>query len=117
MSSEKSSKIKLVLLSLEQVQKGKSICEVAKLFNVHFNSIRSWIEKFIRGGRGYLIKKSGQGRKRKLTDSEAFKSSVLEMQKNKKGGSIRGIDILKMMEEKFKVKCCLNSVYSTLAFN
>ena len=33
------------------------------------------------------------------------------MQRNKSGGVIRGIDILKMMEKKFQVKVCLNSIY------
>ena len=48
LKSEKDLKIKLHLLAMEQVQKGKSICEVSKIFNVHFNSIRSWIERFIK---------------------------------------------------------------------
>ncbi|KKM08453.1 hypothetical protein LCGC14_1724250 [marine sediment metagenome] len=108
---EKSSKIKLCLLAIEQVQKGKSICDIAKIFNVHFNSVRTWIERFIKEGIIGLKRKKGQGRKRKLTEDEAFKKSVLEMQKDKSGGVIRGIDILKMMEEKFGVKCCLSSTY------
>lgn len=111
LKSEKSSKIKLYLLAIEHVQKGKSICEVANLFSVHFNSVRSWIEKFIKEGVSGLKTKQGQGRKRKLSENEAFKKSVLEMQKGKPGGVIRGIDILKMMEEKFGIKCCLSSTY------
>jgi len=108
---EKNHKIKLRLLALEQVQKGKSICEVAKIFNIHSNSIRTWIERFIKEGSEGLIKKTGQRRNRKITKGEAFKKSVLEMQKNKSGGVVRELDILKMMEEKCGVKCCLNSVY------
>jgi len=111
LKSEKCSKIKMYLLALEQVQKGKSICEIAKIFNVHFNSVRAWIERFIKEGIIGLKRKHGQGRKRKLTEDEAFKNSVLEMQKDKSGGVIRGIDILKMMKEKFGVDCCLSSTY------
>lgn len=111
LKSEKSLKIKVCLLALEQVKKGKSICEVATIFNIHFNSIRTWIERFIKEGVIGLKRKRGQGRKRILTEDEAFKKSVLEMQKDKPGGVIRGIDILKMMEEKFGVKCCLSSTY------
>ena len=33
------------------------------------------------------------------------------MQKDKSGEVIRGIDILKMMKEKFGVECCLSSTY------
>jgi len=61
--------------------------------------------------RTWVKRKHGQGRKRKLTEDEAFKNSVLEMQKDKSGGVIRGIDILKMMKEKFGVDCCLSSTY------
>lgn len=111
MKSEKDQKIKLSLLAIEQVQKGKSICEVTKIFNVHFNSIRTWIERFIKEGPKGLLTRPGRGRNRKLTEDEAFKKSLLEMQKAKDGGTIRGIDILKMMEEKFGVKVCLSSIY------
>ena len=110
-NKEKDLKVKIRLLALQQVKDGKRITEVAKIFNVHFQSIRRWLKRFKDGGVKNLPLKTSPGRKRKLTEGEAFKKSVLEMQKAKPGGVIRGIDILKMMEEKFEVKCCLSSTY------
>ena len=107
----KDPKIKFRLLAIEHVKKGRSICEVAKIFNVHFNSLRTWIERFIKNETEGLKRQPGQGCNRKITDDAAFKKAVLELQKNKSGGVIRGIDVLKIMEEKFGVKCCLSSVY------
>ena len=111
LKSEKNQRIKLYLLAIEQVQKGKSACEVGKIFNIHYNTVRTWIERFIKEGIEGLARKPGQGRKRILSEDEAFKQSVLEMQKNKTGGVITGEEILKMMKEKFGVKPCLSSIY------
>ncbi len=108
---EKNLKVKIRLLALQQVKEGKKITEVAKVFNVHFQSVRRWLKRLQEGGIENLKLKTSTGRSRKLTEDEAFKRSVLEMQKDKPGGTIRGIDILKMMEEKFGVKVCLSSTY------
>lgn len=108
---EKNLKIQIRLLALQQVKEGKRIKEVAKIFNVHFQSVRRWLKRLKEGGIKNLAFKKSSGRNRKLTEDEAFKRSVLEMQKDKSGGTIRGIDILKMMEEKFGVKICLSSAY------
>lgn len=111
LKKERNSKIQIRLLALQQVKEGKRITEVAKIFNVHFQSVRRWLKRLKEGGIENLKLKISCGRSRKLTEDEAFKRSVLEMQKNKSGGSIRGIDVLEMMEKKFGVKVCLSSTY------
>jgi len=108
---EKDLKVRNRLLALQQVKEGKRIKEVAKIFNVHFQSVRRWLKRLKEGGIENLKLKISSGRKRKFTEDEAFKRSVLEMQKNKSGGSVRGIDVLEMMEKKFGVKICLSSTY------
>jgi len=108
---EKHTAVKLRLLALQQVKEGKRIKEVAKIFSIHFQSIRRWLKALQEGGITALKIKISTGRNRKLTEDEAFKNSVLNLQKNKDGGSIRGVDVLKMMKEKFRVTCCLSSVY------
>jgi len=108
---EKNLKVKIRLLAIQQIKEGKRIKETAKVFNVHFQSIRRWLKSFEEKGIKNLQIKTSPGRKRKLVEDQAFKKSVLEMQKDKPGGVIKGIDILKMMEEKFGVKCCLSSAY------
>jgi transposase len=111
LKNNKNLKIRENLLAIALVKKGKRMSKVAKIFNVHSQTVRNWVERFIKEGIRGLDRKPGQGRKRILTEDEAFKASVLEMQKKKPGGVITGNDILKMMEEKFNVKPCLNSVY------
>ena len=111
LKNTKDKQLRLYLIAIKHVQEGKTMCEVGKLFNVHYNSVRSWVERFVNEGMEGLKRRKGQGRRRKLSETEAFKESVLEMQKERSGGSVRGLDILKMMEEKFGVTCCLNSVY------
>jgi len=61
--------------------------------------------------------KKGRGAKQKLSLSqhEAFKKAVLELQHNREGGRIRGEDVLKLMEEKFNVKCSIDTVSRTLS--
>ena len=44
----------------------------------------------------------------------AFKQAVLELQDNRKGGRIRGKDIMELMKEKYRINSCLNTVYNTL---
>lgn len=112
--NQKDPRVKIRLLAVQQISKGKRITETAQIFNIHFQSIRRWLEALKKGGIENLQIKPSSGRTRKLLETEAFKKTVLEMQKNKPGGAIRGIDILNMMEEKFGVKVCLNSVYNYL---
>ena len=109
--NEKNKRVKIRLLCLQQIKEGKRITETAKIFNVHFQSIRRWLKSIKEEGIEGIQIKLQTGRKRKLTEDEAFKKSVLEMQKGKSGGTIRGIDVLRMMEEKFGVKVCLSSTY------
>ena len=60
--------------------------------------------------------RKGRGAKYKLplSEEEAFRKAVLELQDKKKGGRIKGTDVLRLMEEKFSIKCSLQSVYNTL---
>ena len=79
-------------------------------------TINNWVTKFNKEGLGGLKEKGGRGAHRKLliSEEEAFKKAVLELQEKKQGGRIKGLDILKLMEEKFSIKCSLQSVYNTL---
>ena len=74
LKSEKSSKIRLYLLAIEHGQKGKSICEVATIFNVHFNSVRSWIERFIKAGILGLKQNMGKEEKESLQKIKHLKN-------------------------------------------
>ena len=107
-------KIRFLVFSL--IQEGKSNSYIAKIIKINRHSISNWINIFNKEGITGLKEKGGRGNKPKLkvSEEEAFRKSVLELQENRPGGRIIGLDILKMMEEKFNVKYSLNSVYNAL---
>lgn len=44
----------------------------------------------------------------------AFRQAVLELQKGRKGGRIRGTDVLELMKTKYGIDPSLRTVYDTL---
>ena len=103
-------------LAFAHMHDGKSNSEIARMLKVNRMTLSDWIKKFNREGIDGLKEKKGRGAKRKLNilEEESFRKSVLELQENKKGGRIKGKDVLKLMEEKFDVRCTLKSVYNAL---
>jgi hypothetical protein len=55
-------------------------------------------------------------KKRKIPkeQEELFRASILESQANRKGGRIRGSDVLTLMKEKLGVDCSLDTAYESL---
>ncbi len=107
---------KIRYLAFSHIQDGKSNSEIANILKINRLTIGNWIKTFNKEGIIGLSEKGGRGNKPKLkiSDEEAFRKSVLELQDNRPGGRIIGLDILKMMEEKFNIKCTLSSVYNAL---
>lgn len=103
-------------LGLSHLQDGATITEVARICKTARSTIYSWLKRLELEGIHGLKEKEGRGSHLKLPLDQhaAFKQSVLDLQSNRKGGRIRGIDILHLMEEKFGVKCNLSTVYRTL---
>lgn len=107
---------KIRYLAFSHLQDGKSNSDIAKIIKIDRLTIGNWIKAFNKEGIIGLSEKEGRGNKPKLkaSEEEAFRKSVLELQENRPGGRIIGLDILKMMKEKFNVKCTLSSVYNVL---
>lgn len=103
-------------LAFAHMREGKSSSEIACILKVHRMTIGDWIKKFNQEGIEGLKEKKGRGAKQKLEASkhEAFRRAVLELQDNKRGGRIKGKDILELMREKFDIHCTLKSVYNAL---
>lgn len=103
-------------LAFAHMRDGKSNSDIACMLKVHRMTITDWIKKFNQEGIEGLQEKGGRGAKQKLqtSDHEAFQKAVLELQDNKRGGRIKGKDVLKLMEDKFGIKCTLKSVYNAL---
>ena len=107
---------RLRYLAFAHIREGKSNTEISKILKVHRKTISDWIKKFNKEGIEGLKEQGGRGAKPKLpvSEEEAFRKAVLELQDKRTGGRIKGADVLKLMEEKFSVKCSLQSAYNTL---
>lgn len=114
--TEKEARVRIRLLGLHNLQKGKGLRETAEIMGVHELSVKNWLKKFSLNGLEGLKEQKGRGAKKKLPDEQqqAFREAILELQANRHGGRIRGTDVLKLMREKLGIDCCLDTAYETL---
>lgn len=98
------------------LKEGRSVKESATIVKVRRNAIYVWLRRFQSKGLEGLREVGGRGAKLKLpvSEHEAFRQSVIELQNNKRGGRVKGSEILKMMEDKFGIRCTKRSVYNHL---
>jgi transposase len=103
-------------LAFAHIRDGKTFTEAAQAVRVKLRSLMAWVKKFKTEGLEGLRDKEGRGAKPFLPgkEREAFRQSVLELQENKKGGRIRGQDILELMKTKYGCNPSLGTVYNTL---
>jgi transposase len=107
---------KIRLLAFAHLKDGKSVREAADAVKVSRNAVYVWIRNFKKNELNGLTEKGGRGAKPKiaLSESEAFRNAVLELQKNRLGGRIKGQDVLDMMKKEFGVTCTKRSAYNHL---
>lgn len=98
------------------IREGKTFAETATAVRVKLRSLMRWIKQFRIAGIEGLKDKAGRGAKPFLSpDCEvAFKQAVLELQRNRTGGRVRGKDVLELMQKKYGVDPSLSTVYNTL---
>jgi transposase len=113
---ERHARTRMRLIAFAHLKKGKRIREAAEAVGVHETTIGGWIRNFKKEGIEGLKEKEGRGAKRKIAEaqSEAFREAVLQLQADKKGGRIRGQDVLTLMREKLGIECHLDTAYETL---
>jgi transposase len=103
-------------LAFAHICDGKSFTEAAAAIRIRLRTLMNWIKRFRAQGIEGLMDRPGRGSKPCLpqTDRAAFKQAVLELQKKRSGGRIRGADVLALMKEKYNVEPTLSTVYNTL---
>lgn len=103
-------------LAFAHLREGKSFTEAAAAVRVKLRSLMEWVKKFRTEGFEGLKDKPGRGVKPLLSEEQrvAFRQAVLELQANRKGGRIRGSDVLELMKAKYGVDPSLSTVYNTL---
>ena len=113
---ERNSRIKIKLLSLHHLQKGKNIKEVSEMVMYGRKCIRHWLCMFIFFDYEGLIERDGRGRKPRLekTKEEFFKERLDKIQEERKGGRITVYDIQELLAKEFN--CCYSrsGVYALL---
>ena len=103
-------------LAFAHLREGKSFTEAAIAIRVKLRSLMRWVKRFRTEGFEGLKDKPGRGAKPYLSQEHqaAFRQAVLELQANRRGGRIRGSDVLKLMKTKYGVEPSLSTVYNTL---
>ena len=103
-------------LAFAHIREGKTFTEIAVAIRVKLRTLMNWVKQFKNEGIEGLKDKTGRGAKPFLPEEHrlAFRQAVLELQKNKAGGRIRGSDVLELMRTKYGVDPSLRTVYDTL---
>jgi transposase len=113
---EKDGRVRIRLLGLFHIQAGKTYQEIADILQVEDTSPQRWVKRLAQGGLSALQEQPGRGRKRKLKAQmqENFCEAVEQLRDTRLGGRIRAKDIQKLLEDKFKIRYAISSVYHIL---
>lgn len=103
-------------LAFAHISEGKSFVETAAAVRVKLRSLMRWVKRFREEGFEGLQDRPGRGMKPLLApqNEDAFKQAVLELQANRKGGRVRGRDVMELMKKKYGIDASLSTVYDTL---
>src|SRR5215211_2644902 len=103
-------------LAFAHICDGKSFTEAATAIRIKLRTLMNWVKRFREQGIDGLKDQPGRGSKPYLApkDKAGFKQAVLELQQNRSGGRVRGLDVLALMKEKYNVEPTLSTVYNTL---
>lgn len=114
--TEANPRARVRLLMLSRLSEGASPKEVAAQFGFNPVTVRALRTAFTERGIDSIYDKEGRGRKCRLPQSqhEAFKTAIVEKQKNLGGGRLTGKGIAQILLDDFGVSYCLNGVYALL---
>jgi transposase len=109
-------RVRLRLLGMHHLQNGKSASNLAPFLGVCRQSILKWVSRLQADGISGLYDRPRSGQPPRLPrEKEAeFVSEVLELQKKRSGGRLRGSDIGELLERKYQCRYRERSVYSLL---
>ena len=103
-------------LAFAHIKEGVSFSEAAKMVRVIPRTVIVWVAAFRKKGLDGLREKPGRGTKPYIPENKQgeFKEAVVELQKQRQGGRIRGEDIRNLIEEKYGKRPCKTGVYNSL---
>jgi transposase len=102
------------LLGMAHLQEGREYHEIVTALRVRKGTVQGWAQRFKEAGLDGLRESPRSGAKRKLEPSQEaqFKAAVLGLQGQRSGGRATGHDARALLEGRFQVACCPNSVYN-----
>ena len=106
----------LKLFAMHKIQSGMRQSRVSQTLNKSPSTLQRWIRRYESEGLdGLLNIRPGRGRKAKVVlEKEAFAGDLEGLGKERKGGRIRGEDIIDMIEKKYQVSYSLSGTYHLL---
>ena len=113
---ENDGRMRTRLLSLYHLTQGKKLHEVIDITLASECSIRSWAKKYQKEGFVGLLELDGRGRYPKLPVEKEpeVKSRIIELQEERSGGRLTGVELKQILKDEFEVSYCLRSVYVLL---
>lgn len=114
--TEKDPRARLRMLGMLHLQEGATVTYTAKILKVRKATVRDWIKAFTTQGLRGLYDQHRSGRKANIPEeAEAnLVSDIQALQNERKGGRVKGLDIIEMIEKKYNVTYSLNGVYTLL---
>ncbi|TFH64415.1 MAG: IS630 family transposase [Gemmatimonadales bacterium] len=114
--TESNPRRKIRLLGLLHLKSGASFEAVANMVQSCTQTVRNWAKRFLEHGLNGLNDLPGRGSKPRLPPEriEEFARKAISLQKQRKGGRVKGRDIKKMLEIEFGVTYSLRGVYELL---
>ena len=114
--NETSPQLRSRYLGFSHIQIGKTIQETADLLFVEYRTVANWIRRYKDYGIEGLKDQAGRGLKTRLSKKyeNIFCDKVLELQECRKGGRVRGKDVISLLKKEFQVEYKLSAVYNLL---
>ncbi len=113
---ENDGRMRTRLLALYHLKNGRELHDVVDITLSDECSIRQWAKLYSEAGYNGLLEEDGRGRYPKIPKEKEPEviAEIKKMQESRNGGRVVGLDIQKMLKEKFNVNYHLRSVYVLL---
>lgn len=113
---ESQSRVHERLLAIHHLCSGKNRIEAAAAVGRSDEWLRAWVLKYHNGGYDMLRAKNYKGTKGYLSKEQEIelKAEILKVQDERNGGRLIGVEIIKLIEDKYKVTYKGTSVYDLL---
>ena len=104
------------LLAMHHLQLGQSLKYVAKIVDVHWKTVQSWLKRFRISGFSGLFESPRSGAPKKITGkAERWLSKKIHtLSEAKTGGYITGKELQQLLLKKHGISCTLKTIYNKL---